>query len=66
MAAEDVEIQLRLLMEETEAIGLQLDEARAREVVQGLVARAEEHDVSVETIKARNMMRELFGGEARP
>jgi len=66
MASEEVEFHLRQMLVDAREVGLNLDEDRAREVVEGLVAQAHEHGVSVGKIKQGNLLRELFGGGMRP
>lgn len=46
--------------------GRSLDEGTAREKVIDLHAQADEHGVPVEAIRNRNLLRELFGGGAKP
>lgn len=66
MTESEIEQHLQQLLSESRELGLNLDEDRAREVVAGLVAQAHEHGVTVDEIKRRNLVRELFGGGARP
>jgi hypothetical protein len=66
MSDADVERQVRQLLAEARDLGLNPDQARAREVVAGLVAQSEEHEVSVEAIKRRNLLGGLWGGGAKP
>lgn len=62
----EVERHLQEFLAEARELGMTIDEATAREKVEAMVAQAHEHGVSVEAIKRRNLMRELFGGGARP
>lgn len=54
------------LLAELGELGLELDEQQLREKVIDLHAQAREHDVSADDVRRRNLLRELFGGSAKP
>lgn len=57
---------LDAFLETAKQLDMNLDPAAAREKIVNLHAQAEEHGVGVEDIMRRNLLRELFGGGARP
>jgi len=66
MTDKDIDRDLQEFMDGARELGMELHPVEARKKIVYLHAQAAEHGVSVDDIMRRNLIRELFGGGARP
>lgn len=66
MTEDEIDRELEQMLETARQLGFNLDPVMARKKITYLHSQAHEHGVSIDDIMRRNLLRELFGGGARP